>query len=149
MLSLRLELRSRVLGLVYDDLHDAATSMLRNLQVGVFAESATKILEIGKQVEELPDLDYRQHILAGPGWLRLHFGYRQPFATILGWLGLPLQSTDYTCTLSTNFRAARAFVMLYYYCMTIAKSLVGKNFRAARGLLLMNYKKNELYFVKM
>ena len=62
-------------------------------------------------VQESPELYYRQHFLAGPGWLRLHFDYRLPFSTISGWLRLPLQTTDYTCTISTNFRVARGFFL--------------------------------------
>ena len=64
-------------------------------------------------VQESPELYYRQHFLAGPGWLRLHFDYRLPFSMISGWLRLPPQTTDYTCTIKQQ--NARTIALLAWF----------------------------------
>ena len=67
------------------------------------------------QIQDPPEVNYRESFSAGPGWLRIHFDYRLQFSTIPGWLRLPFRTTDHTCTISKYFALRAAFFFINPY----------------------------------
>ena len=93
------------------------------------ARAARKI-----EIQGLLELDYRQHYLAGQGWLRLYFDYRLPFSTISGWLRLSLHTTDYKQVETTCLVVSRQQRLYLIHVSVFAKfGLSGARVRGSGG----------------